>query len=152
MSQVIAHQLQKFAGGCHCGNLSVVVQLTKKPSTCTPRACDCSFCTGHGAHYLSDPQGKMTLFFKEKSLFNQYSFASQNAKFCLCGNCGILVGCLYEEGGRRFGTVNVNALTARVEFPAAEPASPQLLTPEQKIGRWKQLWFPDVQLEHLLCL
>ena len=45
-----------LAGGCHCGKLKVEFETGIDPADFSPRACDCSFCTKHGAAYISDPR------------------------------------------------------------------------------------------------
>jgi len=45
-------------GGCHCGKVRVELTTSIRPGDFRPRACDCSFCTKHGAAYVSDPAGR----------------------------------------------------------------------------------------------
>src|SRR5450756_2542718 len=49
--------MNKVSGGCHCGNITVDLELTAEPETYHPRVCDCDFCRKHGAASLSDTKG-----------------------------------------------------------------------------------------------
>jgi hypothetical protein len=35
------------AGGCHCGNIHVLLRLSKPPERTPVRTCTCSFCRSH---------------------------------------------------------------------------------------------------------
>ena len=48
-------------GGCHCGNLVLSLATAQEPATTHPRACDCAFCVKHGAGWLSDPTGRLSI-------------------------------------------------------------------------------------------
>lgn len=68
------------------------------------------------------------------------------ARFLLCGRCGVLVAVVFEHQGNTYGAVNVGCLDARTLFGACVPASPQQLSPEEKVSRWLQMWVPGVQV------
>ena len=51
----------RFAGGCHCGNLSFVFEATAPLESLGLRACMCSFCRAHGARNTSDPNGTIRI-------------------------------------------------------------------------------------------
>lgn len=133
-----------FDGGCHCGNIRVQVALSREPHDYQPRACDCGFCQAHGAAYLSDAAGSLAIEWREAP--GRYRHGSRNAEFLFCRQCGVLVAVTYEADGRTFAALNVRALGTDAGFAAEAPASPQQLAPEQRIERWKKLWFADVVL------
>lgn len=135
-----------YTGECHCGNITLAMDITGDPASYTPRACDCDFCMKAGAKYLSDPNGRLTVTVKDAALLNRYRHGSRSAEFYICGNCGVLAAVGYEEQGRRYATVNVNALDDSSGFGAAQPVSPKTLSADDKIKRWKKIWFADVSL------
>ncbi len=131
-------------GACHCGNIRVELQLAKEPAGYAPRACDCDFCRKHHAAYVSDPHGSLRIRVRDARQRGKYTQGSGQAELVLCRNCGVLIGALFDDGGRRYGTVNVNVLEDPTQFGAGQPVSPKSLAPGDKAERWKGLWFPDV--------
>jgi hypothetical protein len=133
-------------GGCYCGNIRVIVSFSQYLSTYEPRACDCAFCLKHAAAYVSDPNGSLQLQIRNELEVNRFRQGSDTAEMLLCRTCGVLVGALYGESDRLFGTLNVKALESRESFGSEQPVSPKSLSADQKVRRWRELWFPDVLL------
>ena len=142
----LAQQSTTLHGNCHCGGLKVEFTTSRNPEDTNPRACDCGFCQKHGAAYISDPSGALRIIATEPSVLHSYRQGSEQARFQLCGQCGVLVAVIFEHNGRVYGAVNVGCLDERAILGASVPASPQLLSPQEKLSRWLQLWVPDVQL------
>ncbi len=138
-------------GGCHCGAVTLGFTTALAPAATTPRACDCSFCRAHGAAWLSDAAARLVIRTQGSDRLRRYRQGSQAAQFLLCGDCGVLVAVVFEEGDQRFAAVNVACLHARDSFAPPVVASPQSLAPEEKTARWRQLWIRDVQVmaEHV---
>ncbi|KRA21296.1 GFA family protein [Lysobacter sp. Root604] len=134
-----------LAGGCHCGSVRLVYTSAPVPADTHPRACDCSFCRMHGAAYVSDPAGALRIAVADAQALLSYRQGSEAALFRLCGRCGVLVAVTYEQDGRMYAAVNAGCLDERDAFAPAVGASPQLLSREQKIGRWTRLWVPEVE-------
>ncbi len=132
-------------GSCHCGRLRIEFSTDQDPADFTPRACDCSFCRKHGAAYVSDPVGRLSVSAREGAL-HKYQQGSGTADFLLCGRCGVLVAVTFEQADRIYGAVNVGCLDGETGFRASVPASPQMLGAEEKVSRWMDLWIPDVEL------
>jgi hypothetical protein len=42
--------------------------------------------------------------------------------------------------------VNVRAVEGTALFGAEQTVSPQVLSADQKVARWKELWFGDVEV------
>jgi hypothetical protein len=135
-----------FRGGCHCGRLRVTFSTALDPASITPRACDCSFCQKHGAAYVSDPAGQLSVIMQSPDALRRYRQESNTAEFLLCDRCGVLVAVVFEHNARIYGAVNALSLEGPTGFGSAVPASPQLLAPGEKVARWSQLWVPDVEL------
>lgn len=140
-----AREMVRFDGGCHCGQLRVRFSTGLDPASFTPRACDCSFCCKHGAAYISDPAGRLSVSFSQ-GVLRKYRQGSNTAEFLVCSQCGVLVAVTFEHDSRRYGAVNVKCLDGPTGFGSAVPSSPQVLSPEEKVSRWLSLWVPDVEM------
>ena len=130
-------------GGCHCGKVRVELTTSIRPADFRPRACDCSFCTKHGAAYVSDPDGRLRVTGSE--MLAEYRQGSGTARMLLCRGCGVLVAAVLEEDGRRYGTVNAKCLEG-VAFGEPQAVSPQTLGVDDKKARWRRLWTPNVEI------
>jgi len=137
----------QFEGACHCGAITLHVQLAGHPAAYIPRACDCDFCSKHGASYLSDPQGSVRITVSEYGQLNRYRQGSQTAEFLLCAHCGVLLGVQYQENGLLYLSINSRALADNQQFPPPQSASPRLLSVQEKTQRWKTLWFRNCTLQ-----
>lgn len=133
-------------GGCHCGAITLVLSSGAVPGTIAPRACDCSFCRAHGAAWISDAAARLVVHAHRPDRLRRYRQGSEAAQFLLCGECGVLVAVVFEEGDQRYAAVNARCLDARDAFAPAVTASPQRLTPGEKTARWRQLWIRDVRV------
>lgn len=141
-----------LTGGCYCGNLQLAIGLSQSPADYQPRACDCEFCCKHGAAWLSDPAGALTITVRDDTHLRRFKQGDELAEFLLCADCGVVVAVSYEAAGTRFAAINARAVNFPVgDLPAfAEPvpASPKRLSAAEKTARWQQLWFRDVALRH----
>jgi hypothetical protein len=136
--------LHRYAGGCHCGNIRLEFVSTRSPGEFRPRACDCSFCRKHGAAYVSDPRGKLSVTIGDRRELSTYRQGSGSAELLICGKCGVLPLVVFAEADRRYATVNANAIDNSEAFGEAVVVSPQKLGADEKRARWKELWFADV--------
>ncbi len=139
--------MHALRGGCYCGNLVLELELTNEPGHYHPRACDCGFCRKHGAAYLSDPQGSLWIQIRDPQCSTSYRQGNELAEMLLCTRCGVLVSALYRENGRVYGTVNARALESAQDFGTEQSVSPKMLAGDDKVVRWKKLWFSNVRLE-----
>jgi|SRR5450631_2117786 hypothetical protein len=138
--------MHKVSGGCHCGNIRVDLELSRPPDTYDPRSCDCDFCRKHSASYVSDAQGSLVIRLQDERDAGWYRQGSGLAECLICRNCGVLVGAVYRSDKQLYATVNVKAVDARVNFGAEQPVSPKSLSASEKIGRWQDIWFSDVEV------
>ena len=81
-----------FEGGCHCGNLSVRLELTRAPAEYYLRSCACSFCRAHGTRTVSDPDGLFEIRARDWALVELYRFGTRTADYLVCHQCGVYVG------------------------------------------------------------
>jgi len=140
--------MHHVTGSCHCGNVELTIGLSRAPAQFAPRVCDCDFCRKHGASYVSDPEGTLVVEVRDPDALVRYRQGSGQAQMLVCGVCGVLIGGLYEKGDQRFAAVNVRTVDGEVLFGNGQPVSPQRLGPDEKTGRWEQLWFRDVSIRH----
>jgi hypothetical protein len=138
--------MQTLTGGCHCGQLHIEFSTTQDMAGIVQRACDCSFCQKHGAAYISDPAGKLSVSENKAGALREYRQGSGQAQFLLCGRCGVLVAVIVGHDCRIYGAANAGCLDGRAGLGNSIPASPQTLSPEEKLSRWLNAWVPDVVL------
>ncbi len=138
-----------FTGGCHCGNVEVTFETAKDPAQLAVNACTCSFCRRHGAHTMSDPEGRARITAEDPAGLNRYRFALRTADFLICRGCGVYVAAAFTDGetGRAYATLNVNAFDAPEAF--ARPAEAvdyghetEAERRERRKGRWTPLQGP----------
>lgn len=98
----------RFEGRCHCGNISFVFDASAGLDVLGLRACQCSFCRAHGARTTSDPNGTIAIKVGDESKLQRYRFGLNTADFLICRTCGVFVGAMMQEGGKRWVTVNAN--------------------------------------------
>ena len=135
-------------GSCYCGNISYIAELVYSPSSYTQRTCDCDFCTAHGASYISDSKGKLTIKIRSEKEINRFKQGSGIADFLICKNCGVVVGACYEDGGILYGAINLKSVREKIEFGENISVSPKELNDSEKVERWKEIWFSNVELLH----
>ena len=133
-------------GGCHCGHVRVEFRTAIAPADFNPRACDCAFCMKHGASYLSDPRGSLSIQVRGLDTINEYRQGSGSARFLVCRRCGVLVAVVFDGATGSHATVNSRCIEDDVVFGAMQTVSPQRLDGEEKRLRWEQLWTPLVAL------
>lgn len=139
-------QMTTMRGSCHCGQITLAFSTFKNPSDLQPRACDCSFCRKHGAAYISDPNGKLSITFDHADALKRYQQGSSTAQFLMCHRCGVLMSVVFDHESRLYGAVNAACLDGETGLGDALTASPQWLSTEEKVSRWSTLWIPDVAL------
>lgn len=135
-----------FQGSCHCGNLSVRGEFSRDPRDYTPRACDCTFCRKHGAAYLSDPNGTLSIHCQSAAETLRYRQGSGTVEFLLCRRCGVVAGVVWSDENQTYAALNAQILDNPAILAAPQPASPaQMPLPERK-ARWRKLWFANVRI------
>ena len=99
-------------GGCHCGNLTLRLRLTKPPAENAIRSCQCSFCRAHATRTVSDPDGQVEIRARDWNGVTRYRFGTGTAEFLLCKTCGIYIGAVCDGKS----VTNVNCLNDRALF------------------------------------
>ena len=131
-----------FEGRCHCGAIGFTFRTSQPPARWAVRACQCSFCRGHGARTIADPEGSVTFQITEASKLRRYRFGTQSSDFLICGNCGVYVAALLTSSNGQFATLNINTIRAPLEVSEAVPVSYEGESGEQRQSRREQRWTP----------
>lgn len=130
---------QTLTGGCHCGKVTLEVNLPSELESYNPRACDCDFCRENDAAYLSDPNGRVVIRTNTMANLNFFRQGNELAEFLFCAACRQLLGVRWHQ----YGSVNAQVLFDKAVLGKEVSASPKQLSAEGKIGRWQKLWFPE---------
>jgi hypothetical protein len=118
------------------------LRASRAPAQWAVRACQCSFCRGHGARTTADPQGSVTFQVSDASKLKRYRFGTRSADFLICGECGVYVAALITSGRGQFATLNINTIRAPLNAPDPEPVSYDEESSEQRQARREQRWTP----------
>lgn len=140
--------MNQLTGACHCGNISFQVELSHETSSYQPRACDCDFCQKHAANYISDKDGSLSIQIGNQSDLRIYQQGSKLADFLLCKKCGVLVAVVYQEAEQLYGAINGQSLNHKTCLGDPIVTSPKQLSSQEKIARWKNIWFSNVKIEY----
>jgi hypothetical protein len=134
-----------FAGSCHCGAIGFTFRASEPPDRWQVRACQCSFCRGHGARTTSDPAGAVSFRIDDESQLHRYRFGLRSADFLVCRTCGVYIASVMSSSRGRFATVNINALRAPIDVADAVPMKYDDESLEQKQRRREERWTPVVE-------
>jgi hypothetical protein len=131
-----------FTGTCHCGAIRGTLHATKPAAELQVRACQCSFCTRHGAMTVGDPAGRAT-FEIDRTALTKYQFGTRTGTSLICARCGMYAGVILEDGGKTWSVLNARGLA----IPEFAGRSPEAVvydgeTPESRIARRKAKWTP----------
>jgi hypothetical protein len=137
--------MNAFEGRCHCGAIGFTFRTSQPPGQWAVRACQCTFCRGHGARTVSDPKGSVTFRLTEGSRLSRYRFGARSADFLICRNCGVYVAALLASGNGQFATLNINAIRPPLAVPEAVPVSYEGESAEQRLSRREERWTPVVE-------
>ena len=138
----MAPALHVFEGGCHCGAVGFTLRTSQEPAQWTVRACQCSFCRGHGARTTADPNGSVTFRITDASKLKRYRFGTRSTDFLVCGECGVYVAALLTSSRGQFATLNINTIRTPLNAPEPEPVSYDRESIEQRQARRGQRWTP----------
>jgi len=132
----------RHKGGCHCGAVKLSFETKWTAETAPVRACACRFCRSHGARVVTDPDGRLTLFY-EKDAVRAYRFGLRTADFLICKTCGLYIAAVAETPQGLRATLNINLL----DKAAAFNMNPDLVSydgesAEARLSRRGRNWTP----------
>jgi hypothetical protein len=130
----------RIEGACHCGELSFSLETRRSRAEIEPRACDCAFCTRHGAQCWSDPEGNVEIRVRDGRALQRYRFGCGTADFLVCRRCGVYLGALITDGDAQRATLNLR-LTALRDL-AATVVSYQSESRAERVTRRLARWTP----------
>jgi hypothetical protein len=135
-------EVLRYEGSCHCGAIRATLFATRPASELEVRACQCSFCTRHGAKTVSDPAGRCR-FEIDGAALSWYRFETRTGMSLICNRCGTYAGAIIEDGDKIWSVLNARAL-AIVELRDRAPVAVvyEGETAEQRIARRKSMWTP----------
>lgn len=134
-------------GSCHCGNLEVELDTAIAPEAFEVRACQCSFCSRHGARTISDPAGRLVIRVADPDKLCRYRFGLQTSEALVCGNCGCYVAAVMPEPPQR-ATLNARVLAEWERFTApVKDVDYSNETKDDRVARRRSGWTPaELQL------
>lgn len=99
-----------YLARCHCGALTARYRTSVPTASWPVRACQCEFCTAHGALSTSDPAGSLTFSASDPKFLQRYQFGTRSADFMICRACGVFLGAVMTQGAQRWGVLNLRTL------------------------------------------
>jgi hypothetical protein len=134
--------VHSFQGSCYCGAIRATLNATKPAAKLEARACQCGFCTRHGAITVSDPAGSAT-FDIDRAALNGYQFETRTGTSLLCARCGMYAGAILEDGGKMWSIINVRGMAVpQFKDRVGDHVHYEGETGAQRIARRKQKWTP----------
>jgi hypothetical protein len=132
----------RYEGSCHCGAIRATLYASRPAAELEVRACQCSFCTRHGAKTVSDPAGRAR-FEIDGAALSWYLFETRTGMSLICNRCGTYAGVMIEDGDNFLSVLNVRGLAVpELKDRTAEPKVYDGETPERRIARRKAMWTP----------
>ena len=136
---------RSFAGSCHCGAIEFSFATELSPEKWSVRACNCSFCSAHGARYTSDPCGEVRFSCADASNVGRYRFGQRTADFVHCLSCGSFLGAIMKSDRGTFSVINLNVFRAAPEaLPAPQRISLSHESAHERGARRETRWTPTV--------
>jgi hypothetical protein len=136
--------MHELRGSCHCGNVEFTLFTNKEVVGFLPRRCSCSMCRRHGASYISDPDGRLELRYRDGSQLSLYRIGHRTAQWVICSRCGVLTAVLCEIEGRLRAVVRVQSMVDH-SFPQPEVMTnfdPESV--EERLQRRAKTWIGSV--------
>jgi predicted ester cyclase len=138
----------RYAGRCHCGNITVAFEPARPPADLQLRACGCTFCRRHGQTSVTDPAGAVEIALRDPAAVSRYRFAQRTADFLVCRACGVFVAAVCTIDGNTYATLNVNVLDDRAAFTRPpESVSFEGESAAERMARRRRAWTPAVVRE-----
>ncbi|MFT4615454.1 MAG: hypothetical protein ACI9NT_002608 [Bacteroidia bacterium] len=131
-------------GHCPCRNFELVWQTVDL--SLVPRACQCEYCRGKGAAYVSKSGSAFTVQIHQPEMHNVVRHGSGTAMFHECGGCGAVVFVTAEIEGLTYGALNAACINNTRGFGSPVTVDFSAQDAADKVSRWQQNWCCPVTL------
>lgn len=136
--------MHDLRGSCHCGNVEFTLFTEKSADDFTPRRCSCSMCRRHGASYISDPDARLTLRYRDPALLSVYRFGHGTAQWIICSNCGVLTAVLCKIDDRLRAVVRVQSMVDHTFRARETPTDFEGESVAERLERRARTWIGSV--------
>jgi len=138
--------MHDLRGGCHCGNVEFTLSTEKSTDDFVPRRCSCSMCRRHGASYISDPDGRLVLRYRDPSLLSLYRFGHGTAHWIICSRCGVLTAVLCEIDDRLRAVIRVQSMVEHAFLASEMPTDFEGESVAERLARRARTWIGTVEV------
>lgn len=141
--------MDRYAGGCHCGNIRYIYQCDAEPAAWSVRRCTCSYCLRFAARYTSAAGARLEITVLYASMLQRYEFGTRTAEFIRCSRCGVMVAALCEAP-TCIAVLNVNTLDAIESYVLnVKQADFEGEDTGDRMARRRANWIQDVSVEYI---
>jgi hypothetical protein len=137
--------MHDLRGSCHCGNVEFTLFTQRSSDELVPRRCSCTMCRRHGASYISDPDARLVLRYRDPSLLSIYRFGHGTAQWIICSRCGVCTAVLCEIDGRLRAVVRVQSMVNHT-FAPEKPTDFEDETVAGRLQRRARTWIGTVEV------
>lgn len=137
--------MNELKGSCHCGNIEFSLFTEKAADELVPRRCSCSMCRRHGASYISDPDARLALRYRDPSLLSVYGFGHRTSQWIICSRCGVLTAVLSEIEGRLQAVARVQSILEHA-FAPEKPTDFEAEAVSERLERRARSWIGTVEV------
>jgi len=129
-----------FKGKCSCSLCSVTFETEKTLSDYQPRVCDCSYCADNPGKPISEHGTVIKVTTAGSTDLVCRRNGDLLADFYHCKNCDDLIVAGKAIEGNWLGALNSELLDDCSKLAEVVPVQPRLLSPQEKVERWKRVW------------
>ena len=126
-----------YKGSCICKRWHLELRLAMRLEELNPRVCDCNYCGANPASIISTPN--MSVDFVGSGVSIEQN-GDRLANFYHCKGCKALLAVGRDINGQLRGAVNANLLQDMNKLGPPIHIQPRLLSANEKLERWNQLW------------
>jgi hypothetical protein len=138
--------MHALKGSCHCGNVEFTLFTEKSANDLVPRRCSCTMCRRHGASYISDPDARLELHYRDPSLLSVYQLGHGTAQWIICARCGVLTAVLCEIDDRLRAVVRVQSMVDHAFLASETPTDFDDESVAGRLERRARNWIGTVEV------
>jgi hypothetical protein len=139
-------EMNELRGGCHCGNVEFTLFTERSTDDLVPRRCSCSMCRRHGASYISDPDGRLVLRYRDPSSLSVYRFGHGTSQWIICSSCGVLTAVLCKIDDRLRAVVRVQSMVGHAFLATETPTDFDDESVAKRLERRARNWIGTVEV------